>query len=361
MYRTEFAIQGVDIESLTKDQIRVAFILRLPFRLRVGRLFHFCADIDGPFEISCRNSLNLPPGTGSLEALRHVRRSYEVLWTDALIIMGRPRVEESDLQAIREAAESTEPAQTNLTRNAFKALGALNQFIIAYSTSAKQLWGGRPLKELTKIEFFERLQWEITILCPESHVITDTAKSELFDLRPEREITQLGGLTGELDDLSNEELSDIGGAIARQKEYVFYEFAFQAMSRMATDDVVGALLMAAIALEGVHAAYVRHMLSDQIDPYVLNNFFREQGFMTLCRLTPSLLMEENERPSRELLRACVKGIQMRNDIMHALTNRRGEYKIRGHKPIELSEAYKAVLRMYECYVRALEKRTPSAR
>jgi hypothetical protein len=364
-YRAQLQFGRVNLGQLTEDQVRVGFILRLPFRLRVGKLRRFKCDWQGPFEVCFRNALDIPNGTDTSEVLRQLQGSYEALWTDALTIVEEPRVQESDLEALRKSEESPEPSPTNLTGNAFQAIKALNQLIIAYSTATKDLWGGRPLRTLSDIEFFERLRWEITILCPKAHVLREADILQLFNLRPDREFISLGQLTGDLDDLSEEELAGIGGMLIRQQEFVFYEFAFQAKSKMVERDFVGAVLMAVVALEAAHAAFVRHALSQRLERLkkartaeakLVNNFLREQGLYTLYQMTPFLLMEEGERPSPEVLRACGQGIQMRNDIMHALTNAKGQYKVRQHVPMKISEAYSAILEVYDCYVRALESR-----
>jgi len=353
----------LNIARLTKDQVRVGFILRLPFRLRVGKLRRFNYDGESPFEVCFRNTLDIPKGTDTSEVILQLQDGYEELWTDALIIVERPKVQESDLEALRKSDESPEPARTNLTGNAFQAIKALNHLIIAYSTATKQLWGGKPLCTLSDTEFFERLRWEITILCPEGHMLQDADILQLFNLRPDRALLRSGTSTGYLDDLSEEELVDIGGSLFRQQEFIFYEYAFQAKSKMAQRDFVGALLMAVIALEGVHGAFVRHMLTQQLRPLgakctkeLVGNFLRNEGLHTLSQLTPFLLMEDSERPSREALEACAKGIEMRNDVVHAKTNAQGQYKARQHAPMNISDAFSAIMKVYECYVRALEAR-----
>lgn len=363
MHRAQLQLGGVSLARVTEDQVRVGFILRLPFRLRVGKLRRFKCDWEGPSEVCLRNALDIPNGTDTSEILRQPRGSHEALWTDALIMLERPKVQESDLEALRKSEELPELAPTNLTGSAFQATKALNQVIIAYSTSTKQLWGGKPLRMLSDTEFFERLRWEITILCPKGYVLQDSDILQLFNLRPDRELISLGTLVGYLDDLGEEDLASIEGSLVRQREFIFYESAFQANSKMVERDFVGALLMAVVALEGAHAAFVRHVLLQQLRPLeenrireLVGNFLRVEGLHTLCQVTPFLLMEEGERPTPEVLKQCVKGIEMRNDIVHAKTNAKGRYKARQHAPMKISDAFSAIMKVYDCYVRALESR-----
>jgi hypothetical protein len=67
-------------------------------------------------------------------------------------------------------------------------------------------------------------------------------------------------------------------------------------------------------------------------------------------------MEQGERPDPELISKAGHGLKMRNEIMHSLQNKRGEYRIRTRSNKEISDAYSAVLKVYEHYISALAKR-----
>lgn len=352
---------GIDLRQLAKNQIRVAFVLKLPFRLRVGEFYRTRCDVDGPTEICFRNALPIPAGTETHEVLRKIGRSYDTLWTDALIISEQPRVEDSELEALRNW-DKGQP--TNLTRNVFEAISALNQWLVAYSSATKQLLGGRPLRALTDEDFFALLSWGIVILCEPKCVFDNKDLLGFFDTKSERRLTSLGQLTGQLSDLPEMQLSGIGEQLRRQKAFIFYEFAFQAKSRMGARDFVGALLMSVVALEAAHAAFVSQSLTECMKAFrdeeeingLVNDLLREQGLFTLYKITPFVFMKEDERPPVDLLEACADGIHIRNDIMHAATDRKGRYKLRRRKNVDISKAFSSVLKVYEYYVNALERR-----
>ncbi len=191
--------------------------------------------------------------------------------------------------------------------------------------------------------------------------LSDKDVDGLFDLQPKFVRGGMAVYRGELQDLEKEKLDRIPAALALQQNYIFYEFAFLAESRMEAQDYNVALLMAVVALEAAHSAFVRLVLQNRTKGKVkraenlINDFLREQGFYVLNQMTPLLLMEEDEHPSPETLEACSKGVQMRNAIMHALRDKSG-YKIQKYTHSQLYEAYKAVMQVYENYVQAIEKR-----
>jgi len=87
---------------------------------------------------------------------------------------------------------------------------------------------------------------------------------------------------------------------------------------------------------------------------VLSDLLREQGFSVMIKVTSYLFLPPEFRPAPEVLKECLKGVTMRNAIMHALTDNKGQYKIKGYVNIEISNAYSAVFKVYECFVKAIE-------
>lgn len=356
-HSTSISTPDISIRDVTREQIRAAFILHLPFRIRVGSLYRSRYDLENSIEICFKNLVAIPSG------LEHPfpKGGLEPLWTDVLIIVERPDISEPQLEELR---AGNEPKALTLSSSSFEAMNALNQWINAYSRVLGTLWGGKLLHLLTDIEFFDRLKWEITIYCPAASKFDDEDILKIFDIKADKEFLNVEQLTGDLFDLDTAQLDGVQNALRTQKEYIFYDFAFQAKTRMGARDFVGALLMAVIALEGAHAAFIRHTLSTRLQPdkekdevsRLINDLLREQGLYTLYQLTPFLLMEEYERPGGNILKECGKGIQIRNDIMHALTDNKGRYKLHKHKNIDLTQAYSSVLIVYNSYVTALEKR-----
>jgi hypothetical protein len=78
---------NIDFCDITREQVYIGFVLRLPFRLRLGRLYRHSFQMRGSsFELMLRNRYLIPPGTQHHEIVGKIA-SYDVLWTEALIIV----------------------------------------------------------------------------------------------------------------------------------------------------------------------------------------------------------------------------------------------------------------------------------
>jgi hypothetical protein len=342
--------------------MRLAFVIQLPFRFRVGEFYrHRFLYRDRYFEILIRNQLTLSSET-QLHKVLSGGKQYNELWTETLIVIEKPKIDDDTLNDLRNWDPDKEdqlPIRT--TGDVFEAMGALNCFVIAYATATNQLFGGRPLRLFRPHEFFDHLRWQVVIVYPPGKRVTDEDCRKIFDLKPEKELVSHGPVIGEMYDLPANKLAvSIEKALSRQNDFIHYEVAFEAKSKMAVGDYAGALLMAVAALEGAHAAFIQHELGSKLahsnDKHLSDEFLKELG-MSLCnRLTPYLFMDETERPPPELIKKCGFGIRIRNEIMHALKNKRGQYRLGTRTNKDLSEAYSAVLKTYNYYVAAIEKR-----
>lgn len=352
--------EGFNLKSITDENIRFAYVIRLPFRLRVGRFYRASlAFRKHSFEISLRNRIVSPPNIPIEKVISSVE-SYDELWTDALVVIQNPKLDERAIERVR----NWDPEEGNFPLLAigheFEAMQALNHFIIAYATTTKNVFGGTPLRLFRSPEFFDFRKVGITIIGPAEEALTDEDITNILNWRPNIKMRSLGAIQGDLHDFQVEDLAAIEKAMALQKDFIFFEAAFEAKSKIIIGDYVGALLMSVVALEGVQAALVQHelglRLSHSKDKQLPDEFLKELGLSLCNRLTPYLFMTAEERPSPELIQECAIGIKFRNEIMHALKNRAGEYRLRTRTNKEISEAYSAVLKVYDCYVSALKKR-----
>jgi len=356
-----FIADGFDVKKTTHKNIRFAFVITLPFRLRVGNFYrhHFICR-DKFFEIILRNPISIPENSEIHKILFKVK-SHDKLWTEAIIVSEQPTVGDDSLGRIRSWKPNEEKIPIRATGQLFYANRACNHFIVAYSTAIRQIFGGRALRLIRMSEFTDYIRWEETILCPAEDTLPDDFYMQMFNLKPKIDIIYKGSITGELHDISKEELEvGIDRVLSRQNDFIHFELAFEAKSKMSQDDFIGALLMAVAALESAHAAFVQHELGSRLtsnfDKDLPNKFLRGLG-MSLCNsLTPILLMETEERPSPKIIKNCSHGIEIRNEIMHALKNKQGKYRLRTRTNKEISEAYSSILEVYDCYVEALEKR-----
>jgi hypothetical protein len=314
---------------------------------------------DNEFEIAIRNRVHLSKDSSYQEAISSVK-SYDELWSDALVIIGSPKISKEGLDRLRNWKPDKGSFPITGTEDMFKAMQALNHFVIAYATTTKNVYGGSPLRLFRPSDYFAHHKWQIAIIAPKGEPLTNENIIQMLEWRPNIKISSLGSLWGQLDDIGAEDLVGIENTMSLQNDFVFFEIAFEAKSKMASDDYIGALLMAVAALEGAHAAFVHHELGARLnqnsDRSLPDEFIRELGLHLCNRLTPYLLMGEAERPSQELIQQCEKGIKIRNEIMHALKNNKGKYRLRTRTHEEISNAYSGVLRVYNCYVSALLNR-----
>ncbi|MEW6068409.1 MAG: hypothetical protein AB1610_08985 [Nitrospirota bacterium] len=282
------------------------------------------------------------------------KKNWSEYWTRALIFMESPTVKEEELEKVRETGIVA------FTKPYFDAIQLLNHAILSYATATKELFGGRPIELFSDIEFFNSLEWGITFVVNEGDSFEQENIDQIFALQPEKAIIMGPQYHGTLEDLPPEKVSLIQGYVDKVKENIFYEFAQRAKNRMVDRDFPGGLLMIVVALEGVHAAFLRKHLSrllpmdERRSSKLISDFLREQGFYVLVQLTPHLFLPAAHRPSPDVLEECLNGINMRNAIMHALTDSKGRYKIKGYKNIEVNNAYSAVFKVYECFVKAYE-------
>ena len=162
-------------------------------------------------------------------------------------------------------------------------------------------------------------------------------------------------------DLSGIRTDEFDEAFDQLKEDVTLEFAFEACRYAANRDYRMAVLMAVIALESAHNAFIRYELSkilhgnDKAKASTINDLLREHGFYSISKITPYLFLDENERPSEADLKASLEAISIRNAIMHSL-QRKGLSKLRNYKTDDLIKALKGAVAVRDIYSMALLKR-----
>ena len=336
-----------DTATVASDAVHFAVRLRLPFRFRTGKLFRFLVTDEKPFQLWIYNRFQIPHGTGSFEWLKQFRATagagWAGLWSEAVVFIPDPFLKDDTVSAIQQG-NGVVPSEQNL----FRTLTALNEFICAYATGTNQIFGGAPLRMLTDMEFFQCLYAEITMLSHPSCEMTDKDIEDVFDWKPEREVMMKGGqLSGELDDLPPTSLDVLDLALQNTREHAFYEIAFKAKTEMVERDPIVAIVLACAALEGVHAAFLRHVTKGAIENHgLISDLLREQGFFTLIQVTPRLFMSENLRPPDDLVKRCADAITTRNHIMHAKMSKQGYYHFRRYTSNDLTSAYSALMEMY---------------
>jgi hypothetical protein len=298
-----------------------------------------------------------------LHSLTREGGKLEDLWSTVAVVPTKDRITPDELATVQNCQGNVDSLGfESRTKQLFPAMQALNAFIVGYHTATGELFGGRPLQIMTVDDFMNSVSWEINLIgIPVAYWTSETI-NELFDLKGTRAFQVSATLNGEMFDLPTDRLMGIGQAIDRLNSFYFYELAFESKAKMVTSNYIGALLLAVAALEGVHAAFVGHVLEAKLpidrtgdDKNIEENFVRELGFSLCNKLTPYIFMDANERPPQDLIQNAATAIKYRNEVMHALRNSSREYRIRTRTNLQISNAYSAALQLYDFYRKAFEK------
>lgn len=365
-YTARRIADGFDRQNLALQNIRDAYVLRLPFRLRVGKMRRFVINVDGPVEIWCRNTISIPKDTQWYA--KWARISPERFNTEVLLLVKRRQISPDDLEELKK----DEPHLVSLTPpRIFEPYAILTEFLNAY----RKVGFGSPVwrvpdevygvvEPITLRQFDEYNRALFAILSEEDYALTNTDISQMFRWKTEPGVFRNHWIHA-LHDLPDDLLSHLPSEVEKHQKYVFYEFASIAWSRKLARDLVFALIMAVTALEGAHAAFVRVTLKEragegeQKRPVLTNHFLRNLDLQSSFQMTCHLLMETSEKPSTGAIEGCAKAVEIRNAIMHTLADSNGQYGTRKYTESDLDSAFRAVMEVYSRFVAALERRLES--
>lgn len=358
--------------AVTKANVRTVFILRLPFRVRVGTLRRL--RMDPTLEVVFRNKFPIPKPLSDddwhklmWEGTRS--RPREELFTDVLILDSKPEATDEQAAALFAWLRSDDKeGMPDYKKRYFAAHEALNDAIVAYHTATSHLVNGYAVERLTDTEFFSALRYEHTLFCPSDYGLTEADLEQLLEARGEKEFITKGGQFGlDLADASEDQLAKLDRSLQLHRDYIFFQFALDAKSHMVQRDFMAGLLYAVIALEGAHAVVLQLCLrkraasvypdENQCDKFVeekANKLLMDVGFSAMLEMTSLLFLDDADRLNPDDIKACQQGITIRNEIMHALA-RRGQYKFRNRRNDEIIKAYSAVIKTYNQFVILIEK------
>jgi hypothetical protein len=248
IFSTVVHSESFDTQNVTPSDIRFGFVVHLPFRLRVGTWYRYDPLLMARgrhFTLWLRNRVDITPDRPVFSQLGK-GQNVSALWTEAVLVVHNPEVSDASLDELRASARAKEALKYPRPGGdlSFNAMEALNHFIIGYSTATNELFGGAPLRFFRTSDFPDYLTWEVTILGLGD--LTEDDARYLFNLQPDRQVSS-ASLHGELHDIPTSRLAPIQNAIALHQDFLFYEFAFEAKTKMVAGDTVGALLMAVAA------------------------------------------------------------------------------------------------------------------
>ena len=318
--------EGVDLTALTQGHFRDIFVLRIPFRIRVGKLKKFRYDEE--IDIWIRNA-GFPRGTTSLQAMQQIHKSkvlthpYNPAFSEAIVVNHKLKVGDDVLRAIVAHFTAQKEGPIRVEVQHFKALSAFNDWIVAFHHATNELFGMTAIHTLSSMEFFDALRFEITLVCDPSSELNDEDILNFCESKIEKELIAGEQFHGEWDDLPDDRLERLNEVLRLHKRFIFYEFALEAKTKMIEEDERAALLYSVIALEAAHAAYLKLCLADKFQHIddererfskvqkLGNDLLREQGLMTVFQLTPIIFMESADRPTPEEIESCRGAISLR--------------------------------------------------
>jgi len=174
-----------NLQDFNKENVRTAFILRLPFRVRVGAFRRL--RMDAVVEVIFRNTFAIP--TGPITPEDHLKltwignklRPREELFTDVMILDRKPDITDDQAAGLAECCKDEQRQVPDYNKRYFIAHEAMNDAIVAYHTATNHLLNGYAVERLTDTEFFDNLRYAHTILCPSDYEMTENDLKEIFD------------------------------------------------------------------------------------------------------------------------------------------------------------------------------------
>ena len=197
MYSTHFLASDFDITKVVEANIKQAFVVNLPFRIKIGEQLILNMGDEHKSIVVLRNKVTIP----TLEYWNEIKFSktnWSEYWTRALIFMESPPVKKEELERTRETGKVA------FTKPFFEALQILNQAILSYATAPKEIFGGHPIELFSDMDFFNNLEWEITFVVNEGNSFDQGDIDQIFSLQPEKAVIMGEQYNGTLEDLPSE-------------------------------------------------------------------------------------------------------------------------------------------------------------
>lgn len=357
--------------DLTLAHVRTATVVRLPFHLCTGSIFRI-ADPDGDrLHIWLRNKVSIPHDSEfreelSLPVTTEISiSSPDPFFTDALIIDRHPELRPGEFDAIRTGklrAIGTASLRNPGFRLLNEVVGAHQMVRLApYVSGLGASWP----RMLTEREVFARILVDVVLLVDPDRTIGEDIVLALFGNIDQLPYGLSVGGIGDVRDYSSEQLSELEHAIRKLRNHAFYELKTSAIAASLRGDSIVAVVLGCAAVEGAHGSFMRLALRDKVPGKsgkfnkFMDGLLRDHGFFSLVQLSVHALMDDEERPTDEELERCLRGVTMRNAIMHAGIKKTGEYKMRQFTWSEMNDAYGGIMAVYRAFEGAVEDREKS--
>lgn len=371
-------IEDMNSAHITRENIRIAFVFQLPFRLRTAKFAKLLMDHETIEEIVLYNPMAFPDGSDFNQICKDNRGDYRSLWSTAIALANGKTLTDQELEVLKDgqllASRLDHDVRASVLKPVFEfkrlvteCIESVNALIVASTWLAIKrsgpngMYGVTPIRTLSEFDLPILLRSQIVVICPETFEITEETIVAILDAGCRNfEVKWVEPLRSDSYDIANIQLEEWNRVLGETKTDVILDFSFEALSYATKGQYQIALLMAVVSMEAAHSSFVRAVLKKRLPgkenekSSAINNLLREQGIYALCQVTPYLMMEEEDRPAEAHVKMALKAIQMRNAVMHA-TQKKGAPKLRGFKKEEYIEAYTAAVIVRDTYLRARDK------
>jgi len=355
-------------ELLTKKgpiQIINSFFCRLPFRLRLGSRAVF--EIRGviPARIAVINSVDIPNAEVQKKLLGHPPHPLPVppeFASDVLITLNPVKLKEDVKATITEALEHSDYSKATanlhvLHVNPEELLKSLNMLVVSYRVLFGQEVQWNRVRRVLRKDISAGQTYKLHVF-KRQHDSNDFQQIEdsIADATPTSPIPFTLG--GNMHDIPAESIAKLQDNLSNNTHYAFYSLAIQAQDYIQQTDYLNALLYSVIAFENAHAELVEHVAETKAGCVAARKWaqklLREAGISAIIRLTPSLFMEPENRPSDETIKDVVRAIEIRNGLAHAKRDKNRNLKVETHRSDSLLPLIKAVL----TYINTIARQLP---
>lgn len=345
-------------DTISRETISLAHIIRLPFHLCTGLLTAFDDPDDSSHlvwlvnRVSIPHTLSIPEANLLFGSSGAMMPADNDLWTNAVIVNRKPHIDEKSIDALRR----NRPSEADLQLISTQSARLLNDVITAHSVIRPHqyvvLGGITSPRTLTQRELIHRQIAHAFLVHSPNEVATPDHIMQLMHKTSEVFTTDTGGFSGDWRAFTDDEISTLRSTVGRVRRHAFYELHHSAKTAMLQGDAVVAVVLACAALEGAHATYLRLRVRDYFPDKssafndFMSKYLREQGFSAVIRFTFYVLMSDDQRPSDEDMELCYKGIAIRNKIMHAGIKATGRYEYRNYTEKQMNAGYRGIMQAF---------------
>jgi hypothetical protein len=306
-------LSGMAEGDASESTIQLAYKFLLPCRLAFHGVTRF--DIPGSPSgyLAILNGIELPRPTTLQEAMERAGRVESKLRSTAVAVFEKPKPSPEFLKSM---AQGTITGESGVRQNHLDlALNALNRIVIAHRSVADIDFG----ESVYPIVLGESVELQVWVYAPAQHTLSDDEVKAIAELQPRLSVGGIGISAPGIDvsDLAPEKIDRIRHVFRRLDQQVFDEFEYASHYFQFQGEEVISLLMAVVALEATHGAFLRKYLEQRgVSNSQTGTYLREQGFTSTLPITAKVFMREVNKPSDEELTGCLKGVTLRNAIMH---------------------------------------------